>query len=484
MAFVLLLTTQIRRNSAIALPKESGELQNAASTDTRAMQRLLMIWLMIMIGFGISLSLLYPGHYSFDSAYQYWQARTGKFSNVTPVPMIGLWSVLLDVFGNPASLLCLNLGLFWAGLGLCFASRTMPLALAATGIAVCGLSPLVLMQMGHLLSDAHVAALLVLATGLFATCRVGDSGYKVCFAFLLIVYAGCIRQNALAAVVPFGAVAASIMFPPPRLRILLAGAVVTALITLAVSTAFDRTLAVERRPLWPMLAIWDLAAMSVASNQLLLPAFTHGPGLDVEELRETRAFDPVSAAPLFARSRSGMKSGLEGAFSVEQQRELAASWLSALRDHPSAYLGHRMRTSALLFGRHGSETSGLAYYPTQTSYRDNPELPARWNPSAHQYLVDLADRLVSTWFFSALPYLLIHLTIWVLAARRRQHPHATIVLGVTSSALLYSASFVILAPSAELRFLTWPIIAAPLVAMLWFAAPRNLATIASATHRE
>ena len=446
-------------------------MRNLYSGDAHSTLRPVAIWLVVLLGFCISLALLYPGHYSFDSGYQYWQARTGEFSNVTPVAMIGLWSVLLAIFGNPASLLCLNLGMFWAGLGLCFISRVLPFGWTLIGIVICGLSPLVLLQMAHLLSDAHLTAVLVLATGLLASHRGNSARANIWIACVLIIYAGCIRQNALVAGVPLGAVAAWMLAPTStaRIRLVVVGAVVTTLVTLAASVTFDRTLAVERRPLWPMLALWDLAAMSVATNDLLLPPFTHGPGLSVEELRETKGFDPVSAAPLFARTRSGMDSGLERPYSAEHQKELFAAWWRGLRDHPREYLKHRLRTAALLFGQHDEETVGLAYYPVRSAYRDNPSLPAIWNPSAHQALVDLAGRLQSTWLFSALPYVLTHLTLLILAWRRRCDPRAAIVLGVTSSSLVYAASFLVLAPSVELRFLTWPIVAAPLALLLWFA---------------
>lgn len=449
-------------------------MQNLVSGKNRAEFESIPIWLMVSLGFCISLAFLYPGHYPYDSGYQYWQARSGEFSNITPVAMIALWSVLLSVFGNPASLLCLNLGMFWAGLGLCVSSRDLPHGLALIAIVICGLSPLVLVQMAHLLSDAHLAALLVLATGLLASHRPDGKRVGVWIACLLIVYAGCIRQNAVVAIVPLGAVAAWRLTEAtiPRARLIVVGAMATAILSIAAGIALDRALVVERRPLWPMLALWDLAALSVATDDLLLPPFTHGAGLSVEELRETGAFDPVSAAFLFARSRSGVGSGLMQPYSAEQQRELAAAWWTGLRNHPGDYVAHRSRTTALLFGRHDDKTAGLAYYIDRFEFRDNPALPAIWNPSAHQRLLDVAGRLRPTWMFSASPYLLGHLAVLILAWRRRHDPRSAIVLGVTSSSLAYAASFIILSPSAELRFLTWPIVAAPLVILLWLAPIR------------
>ena len=44
--------------------------------------------LTVLAGFGVSLALLYPGQYTYDSAFQIWQARSGEFYNITPVPML------------------------------------------------------------------------------------------------------------------------------------------------------------------------------------------------------------------------------------------------------------------------------------------------------------------------------------------------------------------------------------------------------------
>lgn len=446
-------------------------MQGTQAGDSDTMAGPIGVWLLVSLGFCISLALLYPGHYPFDSAYQYWQARSGEFSNITPVPMIGLWSVLLAAFGNPASLLCLNLGMFWAGMGWCLAARKLSFGWLLVVVLAGGLSPLILVQMAHLLSDAHMTAVLVLATGLLARHRPGRSRAGISMALALIVYAGCIRQNSLVAVIPLGATAAWMMstLATSRYRLVLAGALATALIGVAASIAFDRALADERRSLWPMLALWDLAAVSVATDQLLLPHFTHGAGLDVQELRDSGAFDPSSATHLFARSRSGIGSGFIRPYAAAEQRELAAAWWSALREHPREYLAHRLRTTQLVFGRHDGATAGLAYYTDRSSYRDNPPLPEILFPRAHQGLLDLAARLRPTWIFSAWPYLLAHLVVLILAWRGRQDPRAALVLGVTSSALVYAASFIILAPSAELRFVTWPIVSATLAIVLWFA---------------
>lgn len=415
-----------------------------------------------LAGFAIALAVLYPGQYPFDSAYQLWQARHGAFSNITPVPMIGVWSLLLKAFGSPGSLLCLNLAMFWTGLGLCAHALRAPEWLKVSGLALVGLNPLTLVQMAHLLSDAHMTGAMFLGIGLIARALNGGTRLALISACLLFVYAGTIRQNALVAVVPLGPLALIALRPgkPVGMKLGIVSTMVAGILALIAGTALDRLLATERRELWPMLALWDMAAISVATDQLQLPPFTHGAGLDVNELRDTGAFNPVSVTYLFSNSRSGMNNGFLVPYSAEQRHAIARAWWKAIGDHPLAYLAHRAETTRLLFGKQSGASHGIPYYRARTAYRDNPALPTPWFDSLQQGLYAIADQLQSTWLFSALPYLLIDAAAFALAWTRRRSWQAAIALGMSSSALLYAASFLVLAPSAELRYLTWPIIAA------------------------
>ena len=127
-------------------------------------------------GAGIAIVLLYPGQYPYDAANQLWQARTGHLGDGSPVTMAALWSLLLWLTGNPAALFLVNVVLFWAGLALCAASFDVPPVLRIAPLIVIGLSPLALLQMGHVLTDAHFAAAMMLAIGFAARGLVGGKG--------------------------------------------------------------------------------------------------------------------------------------------------------------------------------------------------------------------------------------------------------------------------------------------------------------------
>ena len=411
-----------------------------------------------------TLAVLYPGMYPFDSAYQLWQARSGEFNDVSPVAMTALWSLLLQLTSNPATLLVMNLVMFWTGLALCVAATASNALVRVALLCALGASPLALVEFAHLLSDAHLAAILVLATGLLAWGITSKRRGALLACSLLLIYAGCVRHNALLAIPPYGAVIALAANDGQHRRGLAAvlGAAALTVVSALAGVALNRGLVVESVSVWPTIALWDLAAISVDSNTLLLPSFTHGPGMTAAELRDTGAFDSASNTLLFQKSRSGMRDGLTAPYAGEQLRDLRAAWIDAVQQHPIEYARHRARTFWLLVGPHRGDIQGKTYFVDRMQYRDNPPFPPPLAPAAQQTLYALAADLQSSWLFAALPYLLLNAVALTVGWRRRVRPTARVALAVSSSALLYAATLLLVAPSAELRYLTWPIVAGPL----------------------
>jgi hypothetical protein len=231
---------------------------------------------------------------------------------------------------------------------------------------------------------------------------------------------------------------------------------------MALAFTVDRALVRERATVWPSIAVWDRAAISVATNTLLLPPFTRGAGLTVDELVSTGAFDPATNTLLFQKTHAGVRDGLGDPYSPEQLRALFAAWIAAVRDHPLAYARHRLRTFRLLIGRHRGDVQGASYFVARAPYRDNPPLPAAFAPIPQRAFYALADALRPGWIFAALPYLLLSVAALALAGLRSRDPNGRLAIGVAASALLYAATFIPLAPGAELRYMTWPIVAGPL----------------------
>lgn len=433
-------------------------------------------WIVAVAGLLSTTVILYPGQYVFDSAYQLWQARTGQFNTLSPVAMTALWSLLLEFGANPAALLCLNLAMFWTGLALCVGALSSTVLVRVVLLLAFGTAPLTLVEMAHVLTDAHMAAVLVLATGLAAWGLTKARRTPLLASLVLLLYAGAVRYNALAATLPLGAVIAIASTPgiARNLRAASFAAAALGVLSLAAGFALDRAVAAERMTVWPTIALWDLASVSVASDRLLLPAFTHGSGLTVNELRDTGAFDPTANTYLFQRTHSGMRDGLIEPYSADQLREIGRAWLDAVLRHPVAYVRHRLLTFWLLVGPHRGSVHGVPYFVGRARYGDNPPLPIAFDPGLQHGFYALAAKLRPSWTFAALPYLLCSVLALVLAWARRNRPLARLAAAASGGALLYAASFLPLAPAAELRYLTWPIIAGPL-ALALALSPRESA---------
>jgi len=378
--------------------------------------------------------------------------------------MIALWALLLDATANPAALFCLNIVLLWSGLVLCVGVIAEHAFARVALLVALGMTPLVLAEMAHVLTDAHLAAVLILATGFAAYGLTSRRRAPLLACVALLAYAGCIRHNALIAILPYGALVAPALIPVRARGVVAAisGALLVALLSGAAAFVLDRAVVVQRYTVWPTIALWDLAAISVDRNALLLPSFTHGPGMTVAELVDTGAFDPTANTFLFQKSHAGVKDGLEEPYTPAQLRELRAAWIDAVRQYPVAYARHRLRTFWLLIGPHRGGVQGVAYYVSRAQYRDNPPLPASLAPDAQSAFYRWASALSSGWVFCALPYLVLGVVALVVAWPRRHRRTARVALAVSSAALLYAAGYLPLAPAADLRYLTWPIVAGPL----------------------
>ncbi|HJU23856.1 MAG TPA: hypothetical protein VJ891_15225, partial [Casimicrobiaceae bacterium] len=170
------------------------------------------------------------------------------------------------------------------------------------------------------------------------------------------------------------------------------------------------------------------------------------------------------------KSHSGVRDGVGEPYPAARLRELFVDWIEAAVRHPLAYAHHRLRTFKLLLGRHRGDAQALAYFVDRAGYRDNPPYSSPIAPEAQAAFYRLAAALRPTWLFAALPYVALDVVAFALAWSRRGRPEAQLALAIAGGALLYAAGYLPLAPAADLRYLTWTIVAAPIaLAFAWRA---------------
>lgn len=417
-------------------------------------------WLLAACGFALDMAAFWPGLMSFDSALAWSQARHGDANGITPPMFVLAWRVANVFAAGPGGLFALHLALFWSGLAWLAQAlrwRTWGSAIAFTCVA---LLPASWLLRGHVWTDVGVIAATTCALGLLA-CAQGAMrrGLWLAGALPCLVYAALLRHNVLPAIVPlfawWSALAWRSSVPARKRRIAIAATTCAmAFATFGLGRALDANLR-TRIPVWPSLAQFDLAGMSIQTRRMLLPEFMTGPGLDVDEL--AAAFRPWSNLTLFD-TRHGMRSPFDP-WAPDALDVLRQAWLGAIAQHPRAWLAHRLHVTQALFGTHARDwPAELIYVDAETAFGDNPPIAAN-TTSLHAALMRAADSLRATPALAAWPYLLTGWFAAPFAWRRRHDATGRVALVALSSAWLLALPLFALAPAAELRYLGWSCVA-------------------------
>ena len=410
-----------------------------------------------------SVCLYFPGYLSYDSAYQFWQVRTGHFSNQSSVVMLALWKLVHPLWSSPAAMLTLHFVAYWLGivlLALQFRERSLPRVAFVLGV---GFLPPAFVIMGHLWTDASLIAAMTLALGLTVTGLVRRRLSVLLLALPFILYAGAVRHNSLVAIIPLSALWAQGLLRSrtalpgesvaTRRRLAVSGIVVLVVVaSFSFGKTLDRMLVRERVSTWALIALFDLAGISARADTMAVPAFARTPGLTLETLKQ--AYSPFTCVPLFVNPEH-VRSGVDGdVFTDDELKALAGAWLSAVARYPLDYAAHRIDVASKLFGRYGGHPEGLFFNPIPVAYKDNPP------PEAPLWKLGsvFAEQVRATrgWliFMPAL-YMAVAAGVLLHAWRRRESLAGRVALTSAGSGLLLVLPLGILAMSTELRYCGW-----------------------------
>lgn len=468
-------------------------------TAMRPVRRSRAAWLAGAAGFALMAWALYPGLMSPDSAEQWLQARTGRYTSVHPALMAWTWSWLDRLVPGPGGLFLVHLALFWGALAW-LARELFARPLAQVGLVLLvGLWPPVTVVVAHLWKDVPMLGFTLLALAALArvvrleqleversgrlgiapegtAAAVVDAGRVplatghrgrawrhgpwLLLALVALTLACAYRHNAWPLALPMLWFITGRRQPPlawPR-RLVLASTLAVAMVVLAGLP--NRLPQVEQRPVWPLTALWDLAAVSIDQGRMLIPPDWRFNGLTLAELEA--AFQPWTNTTIFATNKILIT--LYVTPTPAQSSHLRQAWLAMLRDHPLSWARHRWRLSRMLLV--GGKDAGPAELRFQTAWFQHPDNPplARRQPGLQQAWARLGQRLSGSAMFLAWPYLLAGAGMAVMAWRQpRRHPLLPVLL---ASAALSLAPLPLVAPGAEFRYLVWPLTACLVAALL------------------
>lgn len=411
---------------------------------------------------------VYPGYLSFDSAFQYWQARGNEYNDIAPPLFPWIWHLLLKFFPGTFGVVSLIFLLYAFGFALISgAIKRNYGATASIGFAVIApLCPVLVLLLPHLWTDVLLGGFLLLA---FAFMR--DAAFSIWRLIVIMsVCAGaaCLRHNSLIALIPLLWFWTGLTFwtgPWLRKKPILNRWILLSVLLLPLwlsGQVLRATLVNQRLDTWAVTFMFDLQAVSVSSGINKLPSNLTGAGMQVQELVEV--FNPYSATKLFETTRSSVANPTVGPIEPNQRQALISAWLAVIGE--PAYWQHRIRLFRGLLGTHrGPDLVGLADSPQIVAYKDNPLLTLA-NPTAHQRYRAIVDSVRITPVYSAGWYLILAGALIALRWRRTPRWLREYFVALYGSASIYTLPYFFIAPSAELRYVLWSALASWLCILL------------------
>ncbi len=426
--------------------------------------------LLCLVLASVEIYTFFPGYLTHDSAYQWWQARSGEISSLWPPGMILLLRGLDQIGGGPAVLFVTHLLVYWATVAW-LAARMSSLRRAVAVVLTFALLPVASICMPHVWIDVELTVVLMLVSALLAaasrTSSARSAALAVMLAVALMAFASIVRHNAIFALAPLcwaavrlwprAHVVAAASAQPLRLSATAAASAMLFGGLCAFYALTVKAVSATQSDTWAITAIWDLQALSAASGKVWVPR-TISRDATIEDL--TQSFDPVNAVTLYVKGRSQWVNATTG-LTAAQAHDLQYAWLTAVTAQPLAYLAHRAHAFGKMLGpRRNAEADGSADDPVRVAFKDNPVYPL-----SHPDAIALARRWINAlkpqWWASPLVWM-VGATLWLaggLLIRRRSIAHSTVAVSVWASGIFYLLPLFFFAPTADLRYALWPTVA-------------------------
>lgn len=433
----------------------------------------LPIVIICLIGLCFTLLVYSPGYMSWDSLDQLKQARAGVFKDNHPPLMAAIWSLVDRIYPGPLGMLVLQTTMFWGGLGLFFAYIRGPLVLRVIAIAAIGLYPPIFGLIGTIWKDLLMLSAIVMVLGL--AMRFERRRGVVCgLALLLLIMIACgARHNAIVALPPLLVwLAHSFRFVrrekrwPTFWRAFAAACVASVAIYLANATISKRLTSVDSH-VWQGLAVFDIAGISVQSDELLFPDDLVLTQNKLTQAYLERVFNSASASSLY-RQPKGRSAVLQNRFKQVQDKErldrLVTLWQNVILRHPTAYLAHRWAYFSHLVGWADAPVDTPIYglYGPRIAKND---LGFVFHPSAlNEKITDWLIRLSKTHVYRVWIYLIALIVYAVFGTIMYVKWRDPIPLALSSSGLIYEFAYLFFAGSSNFRYSLWPILATLLCA--------------------
>lgn len=418
--------------------------------------------LVCLIALACALALAYefsPGFMSFDTLYQYRQAKgLAALNDAHPVIMVMLWRFFASVSDNTGAMLLFHQLLYWLTVALFALLVARSLAWRIALLLVIGFCPPLVITSLHIWKDVGMMCMLALAcAALLGYLHHRHRGWLL-LAALALFYAIAVRINGfIPGVFLMGFLAYAAVSRSRLSALKKTGAALLAVA--ALSLAYFQGIAAlnahaEKSNGLGTLLVWDLAEISLARGQDVIPPYIPrvGTGALLEDLARVRV--PDTNYPYWA---------VVWPFPPQEfQSRLLPDWLKVVAANPGIYLRHRSHLFLTMLGIGVPKI----YYPYHPGI-DGNEFGFRFNHIDEQRAGSYFrafDRLAATPFYKPWLYLLLCVATLALAWRRLRSARGgrddnLLAATVAVSGIANMASLFFLATAADYRYVIWTVFA-------------------------
>lgn len=402
---------------------------------------------------GTTIAVLFhaPGGMSPDSVFQLSQGRKGVYEDSHPPLMAVVWGWVDALCPGPLGMMIMQTAMI--GLAIFIVLKlfpALPNGLRALVFLVVLFWPGHFFLLGVVWKDIATLGAFSLALAVVVRClanprdALADWGLVI-VVLLLIFYGIAVRLNAVTAAMPIVALLFWQWLPHytwlPRLAIAASAGVLLSIILFAASLAMNDSIVSKHNHYWQMLAVYDLAGISVRVDENLMPTQIY-PRANLPLLK--KFYTNRSLIPLTWSSKAFPRLERQNQLRLLRQR-----WLWAVVAHPFAYLAHRADITSQVVGLTWNEPWVAVYL--QGVVPNDLGIPSATAPWRDAVMALAKQYSINSLMFRPWIYLIVcSITLGMAIVLRLQC--APVLVTLSTSSILTFIGLFYSAPSSDYRY--------------------------------
>lgn len=323
----------------------------------------------LLLLFLINVLFFWPGHFMADSAAQYNQAILGQYTDHHPPLMSFLWRYIDIIYTGRGLMFALQQVLIYSSVALLLTTMDLlPLRnkpLMSLLLLALPNYPQILMYDVVILKDVQFAFSFLLSGSILAYYTVSKKRppvFIVCVLLIIMLYGAAVKYQGQFCVIILAIWLGCLLCFKSKIQTkIIVGLIIYALILSSIFSINNYLVPkAGKNYSWQLVKLYDLAAISIATQQDLIPDFNKLPSYSFKEMQDRFAYPAVDSLALELSDNDVITSKpiIGATTNADKMSLLSKIWLEKVLKHPLIYLKHRaINMSFILLSRPGYKYS-------------------------------------------------------------------------------------------------------------------------------